>query len=153
MKVQAIMTNYATIANNRLSSRQKINKQNQEANDLSFKGFPIIHESNERIWKITGQEIIDASASKLKEWAEYLHKRDYLPESIYTVTKDSWWGGTKVDDFKTGVAYEKLQAAIEEVKEYKRNASPSEVERLDRKAEECEDKLSHMGNVTRIGGF
>lgn len=150
MKVQPITTNYSTSMKNLLSSKQK---NNVAAQNLSFKGFPIIHESRERVWKITGQQIIDASSSKLKEWAEYLHKKIEIPESIYTVNKDTWWGGEKIDKYHTGVAYGKIRAAVDQVKQSRLTANPEEIARLDKMAEECDEKLTEMADVTRIGGW
>ncbi len=153
MKVQAITTNYSTQTNKKLSSR-RVNNQGQNANNVNFRGFPLLHEREGRFWKITGEEILSASKEQLRNWAEYLHKKDYIPEAIYTITKPHWWSGEKVDGFKTGVAYERMNNAIEKVREYKKTASPSEIARLDKKAEKCEEDLTeirtyleHMGSV------
>lgn len=152
MKIQAITTNYSTPVYKKSNIKQQ--NQAQGTNTLNFKGFPLLHERQGRFWKIDGEKILKASKEQLKDWAEYLHKEDYLSESIYTITKPHWWSGTKVDEFNTGVAYEKITSAIEKVKEYKRTCSDSERRRLDAKAERCEDALTeertyyeHMGSV------
>lgn len=142
MKVQAITTNYLTAVNKKSNVKQK--GQAREASSLNFSGFPLLSERQGRFWKINGEEILKASKEQLKDWAEYLHKEEYLSSDIYTITKPHWWSGTKVDEFNTGIAYEKIRSAIERVREYKRTCSAAEKSRLDAKAEKCEDVLSEM---------
>lgn len=141
MKIQSISTNYLTATNQ--NSKIKTSR-GQNLRNTNFKGFPLLHEREGRFWKITGKQILEASKEQLKNWAEYLHKEEYLSEEIYTITKPHWWSGTKVDEFNTGIAYEKISAAIERVKEYKKTAGVAEVERLNKKADRCEEDLTEI---------